>query len=460
MNSYFYSGQIRRFLQQFIRMMSNFQVAIGYNDQGNPTLLQVPIYYGDGSRQVAMILRNNSENSTPTVPAMSVYISALRYDQKRMQEPFHVSKVHLRERAINEAGEFTSEQGDLITVERLMPVPYMLTLKCDIWTSNTEQKLQLLEQISVLFNPSLEIQSTDNYVDWTSLTYVTLTDTNFTSRTIPMGAEDAIDIATLTFDIPIWFSAPAKVKKMGVIQRIIESIWDSNNTIDHAAGTFDLSQSTLLSRRIYTPSNYGVLYIGNTLKISTSDYTSDFIPGATSFTTNDIKWVDIIRDYGTLTNGISQIRLSQAGTTVVGTVAYHPSDATLLLFTPIIDTLPANNLAPVTAIIDPLNVKVDSDLLTPAAGTRYLILNDIGNAANDEGAAVWHKPGQPELIAQTNDIIEFDGAKWTVSFDSNASTNVKYVTNLRTNTQYKWKDNQWTKSVEGRYGAGAWSFVP
>lgn len=460
MNSYFYSGQIRRFLQQFIRMLSNFQVAVGYDQQGNPTLLRVPIYYGDSSRQVAMILRNNSENSAPSVPAIAVYISALRYDQKRMQEPFHVSKVHLRERAINDQGEFTSEQGDLITVERLMPVPYMLTLKCDIWTSNTEQKLQLLEQISVLFNPSLEIQSTDNYVDWSSLTYVTLTDTNFTSRTIPAGAEDSIDIATLTFDLPIWFSAPAKVKKMGVIQRIIESIWDPNGTLDHTNSSFDLGASSLMSRRVYTPSNYSILYIGNTLKISGSDYTSDFMPGVTSVPSSDISWELILRDFGTLTNGTSQIRLEQPGITIIGTVAYHPSDSTLLLFTPIVDTLPANSIDPVNAIIDPTNVQVDSELITPSVGTRYLILENIGHSGDEHGADLWNRVGQPQLVAHANDIIEYDGLKWSVVFDSRSIDTVQYVTNLRTNTQYKWKDNQWTKSVEGRYGAGAWSFVP
>ena len=460
MNSYFYSGQIRRFLQQFIRMLSNFQVSIGNDENGNLSLLQVPIYYGDSSRQVATILRNNSENSAPSVPAMSVYINSLRYDQKRMQEPFHVSKLHLRERAVGEDGEFTSEQGDLITVERLMPVPYLLSLKCDIWTSNTEQKLQLLEQISVLFNPSLEIQSTDNYVDWTSLTYVTLTDVNFTSRTIPMGTEDAIDIATLTFELPIWISAPAKVKKMGVIHRIIESIWDPYDTIDRSRDTFDISGSGLLSRKIYTPGNYCVLYLGNTLKISLADFTADFNPGVTAMPQPDINWQDVIRKFGELTNGISQIRLEQADVTVIGTVAYHPTDPTLLLFTPIIDTLPANNMDPINAIIDPMNVTVDSGLLHPDPGTRYLILNDIGDSDNSDGAQVWNRPNRPQLIAHANDIIEFNGFYWTVSFDSRASTTVQYVTNLRTNTQYKWKDQQWTKSVEGRYGAGAWRFVP
>jgi len=43
--------------------------------------------------------------------------------------------------------------------------------------------------------------------------------------------------------------------------------------------------------------------------------------------------------------------------------------------------------------------------------------------------------------------------KWVISFDSNASTSVEYVTNLTTNIQYRYIDRQ-IKSVEndkGRY---------
>ena len=42
-------------------------------------------------------------------------------------------------------------------------------------------KLQILEQILVLFNPSLEVQTTDNYIDWTSLTHVMLESVNWSS---------------------------------------------------------------------------------------------------------------------------------------------------------------------------------------------------------------------------------------------------------------------------------------
>jgi len=477
MSSYFYSGQVRRFLQQFIRLFSNFEVELGKNREGIRTLLRVPIYYGDGSKQVASILTRNSENNLPTVPAMSVYIASLKYDRSRIQEPQHVSKMQIRERAYDpETGMYTEYQGDLLTIERLMPVPYIMTLKLDIWTSNTDQKLQLFEQIGPLFNPSLEIQSTDSYVDWTSLSIVELTDYIFTSRTVPIGTEDPIDVATYTFDIPIWLSAPAKVKKMGVIQSIIASVYDSQGTIDHEQDTFDISASILATKRIYTPIDLNVFYLGNTLKLYVGNNQVTFEDGEPPAMQQG-NWRVAIQSFGELAsvpsgvnllvNGISRVYLKNEDFTVVGTVSYHPTDDSLLLFNALFDTLPVNTLQPVNGIIDPLNTTVTNLMASPLTGTRFLILNPIGDLLNDDGnpatidgPLLWNRTGQPELIANANDIIEYDGTKWVVAFDSAATTTVQYITNLTTNIQYKWKNQEWTKSVEGRYGVGAWSFVP
>lgn len=477
MSSYFYSGQVRRFLQQFIRLFSNFEVELGKNREGIRTLLRVPIYYGDGSKQVASILARNSENNLPSVPAMSVYISALKYDRTRIQEPQHVSKMQIRERAYDpDTGAYTEYQGDLLTVERLMPVPYTMTLKVDVWTTNTDQKLQLFEQIGVLFNPSLEIQSTDSYVDWTSLSIVELTDYTLTSRTVPIGTEDPIDVATYTFEIPIWISAPAKVKKMGVVQSMIASVYDAQGTIDQEFDTFDIAGSILATKRVYTPIDLNVFYLGNTLKLYVSNSQVTFNDGIPP-SMQEGNWRVAIQSFGELAgasnnpdllvNGISRVYLKNEDFTAVGTVSYHPTDDTLLLFNALFDTLPVNTLLPVNAIIDPMSTTVTNLMLNPLTGTRFLILNPIGSPLNDDGnpstidgPLLWNRVGQPELIANANDIIQYDGVKWFVAFDSAAVTTVQYVTNLTTNVQYKWKNNQWTKSVEGRYGVGAWSFVP
>lgn len=451
-----YDGQIRRFVVQFIRMVSNFQVEFGKDTDGNRTLQTVPVYYGDVSRQAAMILRNNSENSLNAVPAMACYISALAYDRDRVQNPYHESSVRVRERVYNDVEQqYEQTQDGIYTVERMMPAPYKLTMKLDIWTSNTDQKHQLIEQITPLFNPGLEIQNTDNYVDWSSLSVVLLTDVAYTNRTIPAGAEETIDVATLTFEMPIWISLPAKVKKMGVVAQIIASIYDAQG--DLSPDVIFTTQG-LMSQQRFTPMNYELVYMGNTLTLYKQNATqseSGNIYGTKA------RWADVINLYGRITNGISEMRLTFAYPggphEIAGTVAYNPTDDTQLLFTPFEATLPANTLEPVNAIIDPTNVAVDSNILNPLAGTRYLILNPIGGIAS-ESAVAWAGVAGTNLIARANDIIEWNGSYWTVAFDSR-EPGVQYISNLNTTVQYRWTGSEWVKSYEGLYGSGEWSLV-
>lgn len=453
---YAYDGQIRRFVLQFIRMVSNFQVEFGQDSNGNKTLQTVPVYYGDASRQAAMILKNNSENMLSAVPAMATYISALTYDRDRVLNPSFEGTMRVREQAYNPATQtYTGTQDGLYTVERLMPAPYKLQMKLDIWTSNTEQKHQLWEQIAPLFNPALEIQNSTNYTDWTSLSAVFLTDTTYTNRTVPMGGDDTtIDITTFTFEMPIWLSLPAKVKKMGVVAEIIASIYNASGELSEDVVT---SLQGLVSQQRFTPLNYELVYTGNTLTL----YQANANDSNGTVYGNPALWNGLVNIYGKLTNGISQVRLRFEHTNgfheIVGTVAYDPTDGHNLLFTPVASTLPANTLMPVTAIIDPRNVTVDSNILSPAVGTRYLILNAIGSASS-ESAVAWQGAVSTNLIAQANDIIEWNGSYWTVAFDSREPA-IQYVTNLNTTVQYQWTGTNWVKSYEGLYQSGNWSLV-
>ena len=105
-----------------------------------------------------------------------------------------------------------------------MPVPYNLNMAVDLWCSNTDQKLQILEQILVLFNPAVELQANDNPLDWTNITNVELIDINYSSRTVPQGTTSELDVATLTFSLPVWLNPPAKVKKQSIIQYIFSKL--------------------------------------------------------------------------------------------------------------------------------------------------------------------------------------------------------------------------------------------
>ena len=461
---FFYDQQIRRFLLQFIRAFSNFQVEYGKDRDGNTTLITVPVRYGDATRQVSSIMRGNSENAVIPTPMMSAYVTNFEYARERMQEPYWVDKKHIRMRKYDQdTGQYTTEQGNAFTVERLMPVPYDLSMNLDIWTSNTTQKLQLLEQILVLFNPALEIQSTDNYLDWGSLSYINLENTTWSNRTVPVGVDETIDIATLSFKMPIWLSAPSKVKKLGVVTKIVASIYDDNGGI--ADGVID-GQILMGERMKFTPMNFGVLMIGNTIQIIDRNETvTNKVNGTilndppTKVGTDDTSWRALINQYGELQAGVSQVRLDTPVGEVVGTVAYHPSNDYQLLFTVDSDTIPTNDLTPVDKVINPLKVAPGAGLSANAIGQRYIILNSIGDTDNTDGPDAWKDSAGNDFYASANDIIEYDGVRWNVVFDSSAETGVHYVTNTTTGIQYRWTGSNWVKSWEGEYQAGEWSIV-
>lgn len=456
--TYFYDEQIRRFLLQFTRIMSNFQVMYGAQGSENESLLRVPVRYGDWTRQAQTVVQNNSASTMPSTPLITFYIAGMDYDRPRMQEPYFVSRTQIRQRRYDQDSEtYETTQGNAFTVERLMPTPYRMTINCDIWTSNTHQKLQLFEQIATLFNPALEIQSTDNYLDWTSLSVVELDTNTWSSRTIPMGTDDSIDIMTMRFTLPIWISSPAKVKKLGVVEKIITSMYDSAGDANEALTGSDLLLGT---RQKITPYAYQTLLIGNKLQVLARN--TMVTPGndntePPSSPASNLLWPAVLGMYGEYRPGISQIRLADQwgdGTEIIGTVTIDPTDARFLLIDLDADTLPQNTLPPVTAVINPLLSGPGVGLTTAVTGQRYLILDDIGSDTNTEPAQAWGP-----VVARANDIIEFTGEQWQVAFSSQDAETVQFCTNLTTGLQYRWTGEEWVKSYEGLYPGGEWSLV-
>ena len=457
MAQFFYDNQIRRFLLQFAKIFSNWYVTRGKDPNGNDILMRVPIMYGDQSRIVSTVIGNNSASTTPSAPLITYWITGLEYDQRRMQEPTFIDKINVRQRAYNqETQTYDQTQGQAFTVERLMPVPYTLRMQVDMWTTNYNQKLELVEQLGTIFNPALEIQSTDNFVDWTSLTVVYQDGITFSSRSIPQGTGNPIDVLSWKFYMPIWISTSTKLKKMGVINKIIASIYKGS-------ALQDIQDEDLLlgTRQKITPYGYKVLLIGNTLQLLPAN--EAFYPPNTDLDNppspnTNLYWSSLLNVYGKFKPGISQIWLQNPymEDDIVGTIVPDPVDDRLLIYNIDPDTLPQNTLNPVDAVINPQLTGPNAGLPGPINGRRYLIVEDIGSAGSP--TVSWGN-----LVAKANDIIEFDSAtsSWFVSFDAETSTSVQYVTNLTTNIQYRYVqiEGQWMKSYEGWYDQGDYSIV-
>lgn len=473
-----YDGQIKRFLTQFMRAMSGFCY-----QAGDKTIVQVPVRYGDMTRQVANIISQNSENIVQSAPFISCYIKDIKYDRSRLQDPSHVNKIHIRERAWDDdTNTYLNVQGSNYTIERIMPSPYQITFSADIWTTNMDQKLQLWEQIAVLFNPSLELQSNDNYLDWTSLSVLELSDSStFESRQVPQGLNNDISIASLQFTAPIWISPPAKVKKLGIITKIIANVFaeqpgtGADGEYDDALFKGDIFGGLTPDARVtVTPQDYELLVLDNIAVLVPAGYSNvsdewisaDIVPDRPT-------WLNILDLYpGKFTPGVSQLRLlKEDQTEVVAFMTLNPQNESLMMLNFDTDTVPSNTIITAgiysrgtfDAVIDPRTFNPETQA-GQNIDRRYLLINDVRINNTSIGPNAWSSispvSGQPNgILASANDIIQWDGSKWNIIFDASEVTETTYLTNTYTGIQYKWDQGEWSKSFEGIYSNQNWRML-
>jgi len=248
---YWYNQQLRQYRLQIIRAFSNFYVSMGSNDDGTPRLRRVPCRWGDASRLAETITNSNSENKLPTAPFISVYMTGMSLAPNRRTAPSLVSTQNVIEREYDgEQARYLGTQGNRSTVQRYMPVPFDITFNVDFWTSNLQQKEELIEQTQVLFNGMVDIQTSNNPLDWTAITYLEPTNITWSSRSIPIGTENPIDVCTVEYKIPIHINPPAKVQMQRIIQQVVTNIRDGDGE-DGGEWT----ANNVLTRNITTPLN-------------------------------------------------------------------------------------------------------------------------------------------------------------------------------------------------------------
>lgn len=443
---YFYDKQMRRYIQQFIRLFSGFSVEMGTNSDGTKIYQTVPVRYGDVSRMAAHIVKDNSENVVNATPFISCYVSDMSIAPERRTHAQYSDKVQVYEKKFdNDTNQYLDEVGNTYQLTRYQPVPYNLTMQVDIWTSNTEQKLQLLEQILVLFNPSLNIHTTDNPFDWTSLSYVELTNMTWSVRSVPSGVDEIIDVSTLSFELPIFISPPVKVQKQTLIHTILNNL---NQVDDENLDAFRLDQpfsAQFQGYKVVTLEQYKLRFLDGRA-IILNEAGGNTAPDGTA-----LDWGKILPAYGTLRDGVSQIRLRQSNDPtdssqdVIGFITYDPADSQRLIVALDTGTLPANTQGTVDAIINPTQAYPgDGTLPAASAGQRYLILDEMNSSG------VWG------LDASANDVIQYNGTNWIIVFDASSASNAEYLTNTTTGDQYEWTGQNWQNSYEGVYKEGFW----
>lgn len=201
LQNYYYSGQIRHHLIQFMAIFGGLKVSTGKNDFNSDTnLIEVPIVMGPRDRVVSAILSENTQNKMLRLPTMSVHLSAMEIALDRMAG----QGQERRETKLKRGGVIPD---DLQSTRTLQGIPYRFTTDLHILTSNTQQMHECLEQILLLFNPILQIQISDVYGDRSKIVEVELTGINI-NENFPAGNDVRIIDTVLNFSYVMYLSSP------------------------------------------------------------------------------------------------------------------------------------------------------------------------------------------------------------------------------------------------------------
>jgi hypothetical protein len=464
---FFFDGQIRRYLVQFMRIFSDIKVRNGPDANGLYTIQRVPIMYGDPSNMVAQIIKGVSENTLMPSPMFSAYIDSIKMAPERRQDTQYVGKLSTIEREFDAlTGTYGAGPGVRQDVERYMPVPYDAFFKLDVWTTNITTKLQIFEQIAIIFNPSIQLQQNSNLLDWTSIFEVWMEDYTFTNRSIPQGGEIDRDVMSFKFKVPIWINPPAKLKRSGLIAEIVTQVFnvadvaDIEGRIDGEYDPFGTCIGGIPIQIVTTVGNYRISVAGGP-----NPGDPDEITLLNEFGQVDplLSWQSLIEKYGQITPNITNIRLKLdpnldvTDSDIIGLIEQDPARQNVLFFTPDVDTLPTNTIPQILAIIDPKEVTPGNGLPAAAAGQRYLLTSH--DSAGEEPAIPPMVPTSPwgqNIVAYPNDVIEFNGIAWVVIFDSRNAVPPNYVVNSGNASQYTFDGVNWTYTYYGVFSQGYW----
>jgi hypothetical protein len=203
-HDYYYNQQIRSYIVQVANVFAGLEVRTGKGANGQIEMMNVPVHYGSEDRVVASLGSGYTQNKPYTLPMMSTYVTGIELTPDRRKGIGVID----RKTTLPVGGMFPD---DLVVVERIMPVPYNLEFEVSAYCSNTDQAFQIIEQILILFDPILQIQTSDKDFDWTKLTTMELLSIQ-NEEVYPSGTEKRIIIWSFSFAVPIWISAPMNIK--------------------------------------------------------------------------------------------------------------------------------------------------------------------------------------------------------------------------------------------------------
>jgi len=210
------TNQIERYISQFMRVFSGFQVRDGVERNGQFLTKRVPVVYGNMSRVVAHILKRGETFTNQRIPLFAVNMAGLEMDLAgRRPSSYHMDTVTT----------MRVNPEDPKQVDRLIGPAYIMNMEVSIYASSTKELFNILEQVLLIFNPRITINVDNSSYNSDYITQITLTGIQDEIQ-YPMGTDAKIVVATLGFSVPIRLRYPYSEDTAKLINEIHLNILD------------------------------------------------------------------------------------------------------------------------------------------------------------------------------------------------------------------------------------------
>ena len=443
--NYWYNAQIRHIILHTVRLFSNFYISDGKDDNGKDILRRIPCTFMSTDKSAAAMITKNTDTIISSAPKMILTIDNIKLNsEKSSGAPYYEYESEMTEKKFNEEiGNYEYEPGDTYHISRLNPVPIGFVFKLYIVTSNYTQKFQLLEQIRALFNPALELQTSENPLDWTRLTAVVMTGLNWTSKGTMNLDSTTLDTMDMTFEVDTNLDLPAIVSH----SRIVENIITNMGTGDSMEDIWGWSMEDII-RTYHTPTETSI--------IVDKENEITLIPNK-----NFDNWYKVFKTYGIKYNkNKNNVYLHcmmnydiDKRKEVIGSLTIDDSNPLKARWDIEESQLPTPNLQDVNAIIDP-----HDHLPQNIEGERYLIVDEIGNNTKIWGK-LFDKYNNEISEIPENCIIEYKNGVWKIDLNPNDEPAIYYVRDLN-DFKYLYTFNEeyncWVDVINKKYRPGMW----
>lgn len=454
--NYFYSGRIYKLIKQTLRIFSGYQISVGIDEEtGQDILRNVPVLYMSSDKSALALLNKGSDAILQTLPKMILALTSVSANYNyNSGAAYEENEIAVTERKWDEEqNKYVDEIGNTYNITQLNPVPVGLTFTLYVITTTINQKLQLFEQIRAIFARGIELQTSENPFDMCRLSTLRLDNINWSSRGTSGLDSTQADSMDLIFKVDTYLDMPALITHKKIIEKIVTDIKTSEKSIDDLP-----SLSVEDMHRIYhTP---------NKLRLNVyydEENNQQIAEIITAGYDNVNTWYDVFSlchiKYNQNEPNVYLHCTSTANLTNTfeysGLIEVISSDPTKAIFTINPDTLPKENIQPVTNIIDPHTFKK-----ADVQNTRYLLAESINKTTNLFGT-IRAMDGKEYPFDQINSqsIIEFKNEFWFVMLDPVVSPSEYYLRNssephyLYTfNTEY----NAWVDAINKKYSPLLW----